>query len=130
MENIQDLVDHINEENRLERSKTQMTLGKLISLLESLPKDMKIQNITNPNSYRGYYSDLCFKLGDGILSIEELLSNLKYNCINTTFEGYKGGDFNMVADTPIWIANYGCIGLKIVELKYDNIFYFGTKEDN
>jgi hypothetical protein len=32
------------------------------------------------------------------------------------FGGYKGGDFVMGALTPVWVADYGCCGMKIMAL--------------
>lgn len=38
--------------------------------------------------------------------VEDLLNKLK-ECIGKTFQGYKGGDFTMGKQTPVWVANYG-----------------------
>ena len=126
---MQHLIDTLSKGWRAERSLSQMTLGKLISILSGLPKETKIEKLCSPHSYRGYYSDLSFKKESGEQSVGELLSILQNECIDKTFEGYKGGDFTMDEHTPLWIADYGCTGLKIMELKEGEVLSFTTKDD-
>ena len=56
--NIQALFDGLSAEWQRERAETQMTLGQLIEILESMPADTEIRGLNCPHSYRGYYSDL------------------------------------------------------------------------
>lgn len=64
-------------------------------------------------SYRGYYDHLAlgYCLDDwnneecGI-TVKGLVKKLRH-AIGQTFEGYKGGDFTMGPQTPVWLANYG-----------------------
>lgn len=35
----------------------------------------------------------------------QFLEMLK-EAVGKTYEGYKGGDFEMTEDTPMWVANY------------------------
>lgn len=107
--------DKISQEWRIERSKTQMTLGKLISTIEKMPLDTQIINLINPHSYRGYYGDLAFVRGEGVRSAEELMKDCM-NCLWKRFIGYKGGEFIMDPNTPIWIANYGEVGDKLIQI--------------
>lgn len=126
---MQHLIDTLSKGWRAERSLSQMTLGKLISILSGLPKETKIEKICSPHSYRGYYSDLSFEKESGEQTVGELLSILQNECIDKTFEGYKGGDFTMDEHTPLWIAEYGRTGLKIMELKEGEVLSFTTKDD-
>jgi len=32
------------------------------------------------------------------------------------FQGYKGGDYVMGALTPVWVAEYGCYGERIMSI--------------
>lgn len=124
--NIQDMVDGMNARMQRERAKEQMTLGKLIAALEALPAGATVQYIGEPHSYRGYYCDLAFELGTG----QRLAADLLNECVGAmgkVFEGYKGGDFVMGAQTPVWIAEYGCCGDKIMQLNADGSF--STEED-
>lgn len=126
---MQDLIDTLSRGWRAERSLSQMTLGKLIAILSGLPKETKIDKICSPHSYRGYYSDLSFEKGEGDQTVGELLSILQSECLGKEFTGYKGGEFFMDEHTPLWIANYGCTGDKIMELKEGEVLSFTTIED-
>lgn len=63
-------------------------------------------------SYRGYYDHLAIgwtadfrdwpKVGD-------IVKRLK-SAIGQTFDGWKGGEYAMDRDTPIWVANPGHTG--------------------
>ena len=91
-----------------------MTLGRFISELEILPQYGEIENIYSPHSYRGRHSDLAFLRERGTIPIYGLIELLKDECLGQTFPGYKGGAFQMDENTPLWIADYGCSGVKIV----------------
>ena len=85
-------------------------------MLEAMPEGAMVANLESPHSYRGYYSDLAFEKDDGLRSVKELLDSCK-SCMGQVFEGYKGGDFVMGALTPVWIAEYGCCGVKIMGIR-------------
>jgi hypothetical protein len=126
----QQFIDNILEAARQERTQSQMTLGALINILKYMPANSKIENISNPHSYRGYYSDLSFEKIDGTRTVESLLKELQENCLNKIFEGYKGGDFCMGEDAPLWIAEYGNCGEKIIGIANGDIITFNTEEDD
>jgi hypothetical protein len=67
------------------------------------------------HSYRGYYSDLALDSKDEPTTAGELLAILK-RALGETYGGYKGGDFVMGADTPLWMASYGSTGRAIIAL--------------
>ena len=49
--------------------------------------------------------------------VSDILEMAK-ECIGKTFTGYKGGEFLMLEDTPLWISNYGeCARTVIAEIK-------------
>lgn len=129
MENIQEYINTMSKAWRADRSLTQMTLGQLIARLEEFPTGKQVENIDYPHSYRGYYSDLAFEHKHGTQSVESLLSILKTRCLNKTFEGYKGGDFKMDENTPLWIAEYGNTGKKIMGMEEGFTLTFTTAED-
>lgn len=122
---MQKLVDTLGQISRDDRTKYHLTLGKLIEILEEVPEDYVIvidDSKLAPGdvmSYRGYYSDLSFdrqyeprKVGGP----GGFLGELK-EALNSTFEGYKGGDFYMDEGTPLWISEYGTSeGLAIMDL--------------
>lgn len=93
-----------------------VTLGKLLDLLMMVPGGLPIKlqwgdehlvNVGDIDSYRGYYSDLAIEPGypeeREVADVYDMLNA----AIGSTFEGYKGGDFVMHADTPVWVSLYG-----------------------
>ena len=127
---MQDLFNTLAKGWRAERALSQMTLGRFITELEGLPKDKQIENICEPHSYRGYYSDLSLEKHDGTRTVGSLLEELKTNCLGETFTGYKGGDFYMDEHTPIWIAEYGSTGFKLMGITDGDILPISTQEDD
>ena len=123
---IQLEINALSEQWRKERSQTQMTLGKLIDQLSSMRDKDYIQGFGSPHSYRGYYSDLAFEPSDNEISVFSALEICK-SAMGEVFEGYKGCEFQMGRNTPIWMANYGRTGMKIVSLSEDG--KFELKED-
>ena len=107
-----------SEQWKRERAETQMTLGKLITALEAMPKETQVANMRSAHSYRGYYSDLAFEREAGTRQAGELLTECR-NAMGRVFQGYKGGDFVMGESTPIWIAEYGCGGDKLMDVHTD-----------
>ena len=114
-----------------------MTLGELINTLESLDSDKQIifvypddpsgeldydykkyddetVGLGSFDSYRGYYQYLSIRPSEKIVTVGEVLAELK-NAVGETFEGYKGGDFTMNRETYVWCSHYGHAStLKIV----------------
>jgi hypothetical protein len=114
---IQKLFDTMSDVSRRDRSRYHLTLGSLITELEKLEYDCPVEfsdggSPREPHSYRGYYSDLSFANGAAI-SAKELLAICR-GSLGQTYEGYKGGDFVMGPETPLWRAPYGCCGDAII----------------
>ena len=42
-------------------------------------------------------------------SLADLIKQLK-EAVGKVYTGYKGGDYTMTEDTPLWVANYGETG--------------------
>ena len=134
---FQALIDAINTASKNTRSDYQMTLGKLIEELEKVEnKELQVIAVNQDNkedilmvdngvdSYRGYYSDFAIEYvydPDEVCAttVAQLLPVLK-NSVGETFVGYKGGDFLMDENTPVWMANYGsCPGLAVMSVTVD-----------
>jgi hypothetical protein len=99
-----------------ERAETQLTLGKLIDLLQDLPKANCISGLGELHSYRGYYSDLAFEPTGKMRAVSDLLGECKA-AMGEVFVGYKGGDFVMGRNTPLWVSGYGdASGLRLMGL--------------
>ncbi|GAB3937263.1 hypothetical protein [Larkinella terrae] len=66
---------------------------------------------TEIDSWRGSYDELALNYTEegketAITAFLELLKS----AVGKTFEGYKGGDYVMNENTPVWVANYGNSG--------------------
>lgn len=108
--------DMLNE--RKKREESQMTLGKLIDVLQKMPADFQVLNFRNPHCYRGYYSDLAFELPDGTRSAADLLDECR-ETIGGEFTGWKGGEYIMSENTPIWLAKEDCLGERLIFMGED-----------
>jgi hypothetical protein len=114
---IQAMMDGMSAAWQRERSTTQMTLGSLIERLETLPPETMVDGIRYPHSYRGYYSDLAFEMGDKIKAADALA--LCRSAMGEVFRGWKGGEYQMGRNTPLWVASEGCCGNRIMALRDD-----------
>ena len=140
---LQEYLTKIVTQGRRERflQTNQLSLGALIERLELLiPNqkaikekygkeagvhyDFEYLHPTSIDSWRGSYNELAlnFSQEGEYMRISDFLSMLK-DCLGKTFQGYKGGDFIMSKDTPIWVANYGNVGntgiSDVVECEYN-----------
>lgn len=116
---MQALMDMIADSGRRTRSYYHLTLGRAIKKLGEIAPGTPITalagGVEHPHSYRGYYSDLALEPSPQTSTCGELLMLLQ-SALGQTFDGYKGGDFVMGPETPLWLASYGCGGLAITDL--------------
>lgn len=115
MNKMQASIDGMNIQQQNDRSESQMTLGDMIKALESLPDVAKIEGLGDFNSYRGYYCDLAFEPQEGKRLVIDILKQCR-SAMGVPFMGFKGGEFVMGAQTPLWLADYGCCGYKIIAI--------------
>lgn len=115
---MQAMVDGMGAAWQKQRATIQMTLGAFIKALEGIDPERKIAGVGGPTSYRGYYCDLAFEPTSAILSVADVLKSAR-DCMGRVFEGYKGGDFQMGERTPLWSAEYGDSGLRIMGLNLE-----------
>ena len=113
MIDIQKAFDAMANASKDTRSGYHVTLGEMIDQLGKA-KPSALVYCADPgreaylgkvSSYRGYYSDLAFDPVQEQRTVADVLAE----CIaarGKTFEGYKGGEFVMEADTPLWISEY------------------------
>lgn len=92
------------------------TLGQLIERLEAFSPNLPVEfrgcglNGESPcdlDSWRGVYSDLA--LGHHRTDRPVTVGDLRAHCADAdgrTFEGCKGGDYQMDRSTPVWVDNY------------------------
>jgi hypothetical protein len=129
---IQAILDAISTSGRMSRQNYHLTLGGLIAVLEAIPAETEVRldhggGLGREHSYRGYYEDLSFEIGE-VGNAASALNRCK-EALGGVYEGYKGGDFTMGTDTPLWNASYGCCGFAIIDAKMiDGALVLGTKD--
>ena len=127
--NIQDIHKLVEQQRKLRMvNSPQLTLGELIKEIEQVgvfQDNGEAKNIwfdfgsalpTHLDSWRGSYSELAlgYQLSGydnntehfANCKADELLEHLK-SAIGKEFTGWKGGDYIMDENTPIWVANSG-----------------------
>lgn len=103
-----------------------ISLGSLIDKLAKCDPEREVMfdwcgmGPTTFDSYRGYYDHLAVGYEDNhCIRAGELLELAKAAC-GETYTGWKGGDYRMDRDTPVWVANPGhCYGTAIVDVDSD-----------
>ena len=120
---LQSTINAISDMLEAQRSQYHVTLGELITTLRLCPGDCIVSfdhgnHPFNPDSYRGYYSDLALESSINKITATELLEILE-EANGKIYKGYKGGDYTMTDDTPLWNSKYGCTGAAIVNVKND-----------
>jgi hypothetical protein len=139
MENkdLQSVLDSAVKDQRakdFERT-SQLTLGEMIEKCESILAGFKegeaVPRVgfdfeglipTELDSWRGTYSELAlgFRAEENGVELEDFLKMLK-DAVGKTYEGYKGGEYTMWEDTPVWVANYGIPGyMGVKDIVCDN----------
>lgn len=101
------------DRQKVMKTSEQLMLIELIIALEGVP-DKSVPVVFDEahwpvdiSSWRGSYSELAVEYGgDKHLAVSEFLYVLK-EAIGQKYEGYKGGEFLMGKNTPLWVANYG-----------------------
>jgi hypothetical protein len=109
---MQGYIDALSDGWKKDRSKYHLTLGALHAALQEANPDALVlldggeTSPDEPHSYRGYYSDLAFERVQPLRKVSQLLVEVA-DALGATFEGYKGGDFTMDSETPLWVSSYG-----------------------
>ena len=86
-----------------------MLLGDLIALLQAVDPNRPVQfGFGKPHSYRGIYAELAFEPVPNTTAGAMLTA--AQNALNSTYVGYKGGEFLMDEWVGVWLAEYGDIG--------------------
>ena len=88
------------------------------------------------DSWRGSYNELALNYTEDYSkekpkTITEFLMMLK-EAIGKTYTGYKGGEYVMDENTPVWVANYGQSGdtavIDIIDEDYEVIIITGRRK--
>lgn len=108
---LQAAIDFMNETDRATRSLYHLTLGEALKKLKSLPQDAPIvvdrgDYVSGVSSYRGFYADLALLPCTEPKTVRDVVFDLSAT-LGKHQEGWKGGSFLMLADTPLWVARRG-----------------------
>jgi hypothetical protein len=131
---LQEMVTNAVSAMRAEELKDMsvLSLGEIIAKLEAIQEKEKGRDEepwvrfdfgslvpTTLDSWRGVYAELAIGYEDvkDWPKLSVILAEFK-SAVGKTFTGYKGGNFKMGRNTPVWVANYGDVGdTAIVEVE-------------
>lgn len=113
------------------------TLGRLIEKFKAFPNSREVYfafgylRPTDLSSYRGSYDQLALEFDEKSNAMKvDKFRKLLEDAVGKEFTGYKGGQFLMDLDTPVWVANYGNSGstaiIDVVDDEYQ-ILIFAAK---
>lgn len=109
----EEIVASMHAISKITDAEKTMTLGQLIREIEKAKPDGMVSFgfgrcvPTILRSSRGTYSQLAIGYAVyGSVRVSDFLSHLR-GAIGGTFDGYKGGEYVMDADTPVWVDNWG-----------------------
>lgn len=100
---LQDMLDGMSQRLQKQRAQTQTTLGELIEALEPYPSGTRIEGLGYFASYRGFYEDLAICQDGDLSTVGDMLAECRA-AMGEIFCGYKGGDYVMGRNTPIWVV--------------------------
>lgn len=148
---IQKFADGIAEIGNKERSSYHLTYGDLIDALRAAPEDATLdERVVGLGSYRGYYYDIALyteregcsasdtaeqfdgnnydewrrkhEVGaDTIPSKAHELADFLEGLLGNYFTGYKGGEYEITRDKPLWVAEDSgdCADLAVMAISQD-----------
>lgn len=117
---VQGWMDALSRQWQEERSAEGLTLGRIIDLLAAMPPETRIRGLGDLESYRGYYSDLAFDPHCPERRASDILDECR-RAMGRVFQGYKGGDFLMGENTPLWVSPWGeSSGLRLMGFETDS----------
>ena len=104
------------------------TLGILIGWLEKQDPSLIVKDgFGSPHSDRGSYDELAFTpLNEA--RIGEMLKHAR-SAIGKEFSGWKGGEYLMDEDTPVYIGQFGTPGDSITPIHFKYWLLTGRNED-
>ena len=108
---IQKMLNVMSDSMRQTQKGYHMSLGDFIATLGAAPEAKPVfleggGSVNRPHSYRGYYSDLALQPTEDAVTAGALLAECQA-VLGKDLAGYKGGDFMMDEETPMWVSHYG-----------------------
>lgn len=97
------------------KTSPQINLGQLIELVKICDRedaevvfDFGYFHPTSLDSWRGAYYELALDYTEkGTAMTRNYFLKLLNEAIGKEYSGYKGGEFTMSEETPVWVSNYG-----------------------
>ena len=87
-----------------------LSLGELRDILLGLPGDAELtidgRGLGAVGSYRGFYDHVALSTGAEVGTVRDAVKAVS-RAIGATFYGYKGGEYLMTEETPVWVSEYG-----------------------
>lgn len=80
----------------------------------------------DPDSYRGIYCEVAFEPAEYLTTWQ--INEQVVSAIGSTYMGYKGGEFYMDVDAPVWIAPYSHTGTALFESDLIRMFALALSE--
>lgn len=109
--NLEDMMKEINAGIRRGALTKMLSLGDVIDALRDIEDkgkpirmDFSYDGPGKLNSYRGYYDHLALTGLEAGRKVSDVLNDAEA-AVGKTYSGYKGGDYRMDRDTPMWFAS-------------------------
>ncbi len=81
----------------------QLDLDEIVARLSREPRARRVPvGFHGPHSYRGTYSEVAFCVTTDV-TVGEML-DAAHSAIGAVYEGWKGGEYRMEGDTPVWLV--------------------------
>lgn len=120
MNHVEKLMEQVRLQSRLMGN---LTLGELRRELAAAPASNAVlidrygAAPAAMASYRGYYDHVAIETSCLRTTVGAYLAVVD-TALKATFEGYKGGSYEMGTDTPVWVSEWGqCSGVAVVGVK-------------
>lgn len=100
----------------------EMTLNEVINALRALPEGARVMGLDGPlHSDRGWYDrSATAPIPDAVWPAPALADVLESQ-IGNVMRGWKGGEYYVDGNKPVYVADYGTTGPAIGGFEYDPI---------
>lgn len=113
-----------------------ITLGDLYETCSRIDRRIPLNGgMPRCHSWRGDYYQLTLEQDNSVLATVVDLTRVLHLAHGAIFEGYKGGDYEMGSNTPIWNDPYGVylrraiLGIKITGGQLRLVTKYSNEED-
>lgn len=111
---IEEALEQFHKDFYKKTSESFLTIGELVDLLIELDQSLEVVGVmAEGDSYRGSYDFFYLEKHEysernpDPATVGDLVNYLQDDVLGQVFTGYKGGDYTMHVDTPIFLSTYG-----------------------